>query len=84
MIKTLEYIEATSLIPQQWSSDFWMIFSETSEFTWGDNNRSLVTASRFLDEFLRLDVDDFATQEEYDDFVNTLENLGETYIDLEN
>lgn len=47
-------------------------------FTWGDNNRSLVTASSILNHL------DNTTVEVPDDFRERLENLGEMYVDLEN
>jgi hypothetical protein len=97
--KTCEYVEASTLVPEAWNS-FWGVISENAPFSWGDNNRSLVTASDFKRHVVaRMDVcepdagepdeTDSALEEpilfsEYMTFLYTLDELGETYIDLEN
>lgn len=87
-IQTVEFYNVTDLVPEEWGSWFWGLVSGDAPFSWGDNNRTLVTASRFYDhcneklEFVVEDGD--VTQDEVDAFLKTIEDLGETYIDLEN
>jgi len=59
------------------------LLSYTNRFTWGDNNRSLVTAARIL-EALDLAAADGEEQKQVDIVIKRLESLGETYVDLEN
>ena len=89
--QTCEFIEATTLIPNNWTNWFWGLISESAPFSWGDNNRSLVCCCDFLEHVKNMiDIDDLIedgckiTQEEYDEFCEKLESLGTTYIDLEN
>jgi len=88
MRKTVEIIEVTSLVPKEWVNWFYGLISENAPFSWGDNNRTLVTASRFHTHvFGCLDLaieDEDVSQEDVDSFLEMLEGLGETYIDLEN
>jgi len=83
-----EFVEATDLVPKKMRSWFWDRFSENASFSFGDNNRTLITAERFADhakDVMEMAVEDgCATQEEADKFLAVLEALGQTYIDLEN
>jgi len=85
---TCEFVEVTSLVPKDWVEWFWWLISESAPFTWGDLNRALVTASDFsrhCEDCLLDAADDFSVpQEDIDTFLSVLENLGETYVDLEN
>lgn len=85
---TCEFVEVTSLVPENWTSWFWTTISESAPFSWGDNNRSLVCACDFLRHCKDvIDVDDEeieVSQSELDEFFERLESLGATYIDLEN
>jgi hypothetical protein len=85
------YIEASDLVPKEWVNWFWGLISESAPFSWGDNNRTFVTASRFLNHVSNAleTVKDFPeegdpTEEEIDNFLKVIDELGETYIDLEN
>lgn len=87
-LQTCEFVPITTLVPDHWRAWFWDQLSESAPFSWGDNNRALVTAERVLEHcerFLPNMVEDGAlTEAENADFVATLERLGLTYIDLEN
>jgi hypothetical protein len=81
-------VEVSELVPKHWTEWFWCYISESAPFTWGDLNRALVTASDFrrhCDDCL-LDAADEqdVPQGDIDDFLQTLDDLGETYVDLEN
>ena len=86
--ETVELIPLTSLVPDEWTHWFYGRISEDAPFSWGDNNRTLVTASRLLSHAIdRLDdvsVDEGVPQEDVDFFLKTIEGLGEAYVDLEN
>lgn len=78
-VRSCSYIAATDLVPPLWRRWFWGLISEDAPFSWGDNNLSLVRASRFADHCEdRLDDGPATTR-----FINKLRALGETYIDLE-
>lgn len=86
-IETCQFIPVTSIVPKQWGDWFYGTLSEGAPFTWGDNNRSLVSKSRFLQhvqDVLILGENDL-TQEDFDEFIKTVESIDdEIYIDLEN
>ena len=88
------YIPLSSLVPKEWVEWFYGCLSESSPFTWGDCNRSLVTASRFFtnasevidmqEGFMEDPAQAVTLREEADIFLGTIAGLGETYIDMEN
>jgi hypothetical protein len=87
-LETCSFIPASRLVPTDWIRWFWEAISENAPFSWGDNNRSMVTASCFA-----LHCEDAATERAEDEgvpsedwiaFMEMLYGLGETYIDLEN
>jgi len=99
-LEAVEFIPVSSVVPGEWTEWFWETFTEDAPpFTWGDNNRSLVTAARFkahvksaipvvptnTDESAFKLVDNYGiTHREYRDFMDELTALGDTYIDMEN
>jgi hypothetical protein len=88
LIKKVAFIELTDIVPNDWASWFYQLVSEGAPFSFGDNNRTLVTASRFLDHWAaNMDIpieDGDITEDEANNFSTMLESFGETYIDLEN
>jgi hypothetical protein len=78
-IQTCQFISVTHVVPKSMAETLWEKISENAPFSWGDNNRSLVTASSFADHCQeRLD-----DSQESQDFLSKLRELGETYLDLE-
>lgn len=62
------------------SEGFYASLSDDAPFSWGDNNRTLVTAQRIMNHMAERGMD-----EEYPEVYNTLASLPEgSYIDLEN
>jgi hypothetical protein len=57
---------------------FWALISENAPFSWGDNNRSMVTASSLADH-----CQDRLDGEGVDDLLQSMRDLGEIYVDLE-
>jgi len=85
----VKFFEITSIVPSDWSHWFFQAISENAPFSWGDNNRTLVTAERLHDhcvDALEDATGDFEgiNQVDIDNFLRQLEELGQTYIDLEN
>ena len=82
---TCEFVLASQLIPARvdnfgWREEFWCAISDNAPFSWGDNDRTMVTASRVADHCQnRLDDSPRAKR-----LLKKLWDLGETYIDLEN
>jgi len=62
------------------SEGFYQTLSDDAPFSWGDNNRTLVTAQRIMNHMVERGMD-----EDYPEVYNTLASLPEgSYIDLEN
>lgn len=60
-------------------AEFWCLISDNAPFSWGDNNRTLVTASSLANHCQdRLD-----DRPSYLNLLQSLRELGETYVDLE-
>jgi hypothetical protein len=59
----------------------WDLFSDLSKFSWGDNNRSLVSARRIYE--VMHDADDGCLAQ-VTEVLFRLEKLGDTLVDLEN
>ena len=85
---TCEFVEATALIPREWDAWFWVKISDNAPFSWGDNDRSMVCACDFRrhceDRLLDAAYDEDVPQEEIDQFLEMLGELGTLYVDLEN
>ena len=89
--ETCKFIPISKLVPKKWMGWFYDVISQNAPFTWGDNNRTLITANRLanhakecLDNDLDNDHDDLTTQKEADKWVAEVRKLGATLIDLEN
>jgi len=78
-VQTCQFISATDLVPKSWGGFFWELISEDAPFSWGDNNRSLVTAADFADHCAAR-LDDSPKVQQWLDEVRA---LGQRYIDLE-
>lgn len=78
-IQTCEFISVTHLVPRGWSEWFWEAISQNAPFSWGDNNRSLVTAS----DFARHCEECLDNSPKVKRFLTKVRTLGEMYIDLE-
>jgi hypothetical protein len=88
-IKTCQFIEANELVPPEWTPWFWSAVSENAPFSWGDNNRSMITALDFAihcEEALELHATSSSKvkSSEVTTFIKVLRSLGDMYIDLEN
>lgn len=90
-IKSCSFIELSDIVPAEWRDWFYTAISENAPFSWGDNNRTLVTASSLYDHIddALFDAEEVHDEEgentkEYNQFLSMLAGLGETYIDLEN
>lgn len=85
-VETCRFIPVSSVVPAAWRSWFWQLVSEDAPFSWGANNRTLVTASAFFDHCsARLDDagESQKRQREITKWLEFVSSLGETYIDLE-
>lgn len=90
-IQTTEFVDIIDIAPGHWSDWFYSDISNSAPFSWGDNDRTLVTAARLLkhiEDTLR-DNDNFETlvhgDEELEQLKLVLQQLGEKniYINLE-
>lgn len=87
-VEVCEFVPVSEVVPEEWREWFWAELSEDAPFSWGDNNRSLVTASDFKQHcrktFGAIDVSDHGvSQEVVDHFLEVLDDLGTMYLDLE-
>lgn len=78
-IQTCEFISATDLVPEDWVGWFWELISENAPFSWGDNNRSLITANYFAKHCEKC----LDKSKESKQFIDKLYKLKDLYIDLE-
>ena len=81
-IQECRFVAATDLVPKKWTGWFWEGFSSNAPFSWGDNNRSMITVARFVthaqETFGEDDIKGF------DKWVKETLMLGELlYVDLE-
>lgn len=80
-IQTCEYIALTDIISDD-LGDCWELIAENAPFTWGDNDRTLVTASRLHDHIADM-LDECPKKKAVKRVLAVLDALGETYVDLE-
>jgi len=85
-INTVNYVDATDIIPKDWNHWFWASLSESSTVTFGDNDHSLINAERFLFELENIidNYEEFYTEEQVNSIKETIADLIEkdVYIDL--
>jgi len=83
--KTLKFIPASQIIPVT-ANWFWHIFSTDAPFSWGDNDLTLIKASRFAEHFenrMDLFIEEEITIEELKAILEQIKKLGDNYIGLE-
>jgi len=80
-LRSCKFVHLTDLVPDDmhWIYD---ALSDNAPFSWGDNDRTLVHASRVAEHVH--DMLDRETSETVTQFLKQLDGLGEIYIDLEN
>jgi hypothetical protein len=77
------FVNASDIIPEEITREFWSVLSENAPFSWGDNNKSLVCAID-LAHHLREIEDNFGfPTETLNAILQELDSLEETYVDLE-
>lgn len=81
-----QFVAVTNLVPEEWRHWFFEAISTDAPFSWGDNNRTMVTRDRFLDHALkRMEEWEELTENEIEAWKERVEALPEgVYIDLEN
>ena len=79
------FLKGSDIVPDEWDT-FWDVISESAPFSWGDNNRTLVTLQDFLDHAEKcLIFDPDYKHEEIEEWVEYWRKLsGDIYVDLEN
>lgn len=92
-IQTCNFVCVTDIVPKEWTNWFFDMLSEDSPFSWGDNNRSLVSVERFsnfvidqLNDILIDNDNENLTEDDIENFEDILDELQKknVYIDLEN
>lgn len=83
LVRATEFVHLTDVVPPQWRGWFFTMLAETNQFTWGDNNRSMVTAHTIAlvaeDSF-----DGGTTLSAFQSWLRKMRRLGDMYVDLEN
>lgn len=51
-VQTCKFVCVTDLVPEEWNGWFYDLISEDAPFSWGDNNRTMVSAERFAEHVL--------------------------------
>ncbi len=86
-IQTCQYVPVTTIVPKKWSGWFYGALSEGAPFSWGDNNRTMVSPERFIKhvEDVVIVGENWVSAQDRDEFFATIKSLGDdVYIDLEN
>lgn len=86
--QTCEFVPVSEVLPQTWRPWFMGAVLDSSPFSWGGNNRSLVTADLFAD-WVEQHYDIVVGDHEvpacaFASFMRKLRRMLQTYIDLEN
>lgn len=88
LIEEVKCVAMSEVMPEEWHSWIFCALSENAPFSWGDNNKTLINADRFMDHLV--ETLDFHDQEKnIEDFresvIDTLNYLSNKniYIDLE-
>ena len=82
-VETCSFVKASDLF--KGLNDLWEQFIETNpNCTWGDNNRSLVTADLFIDHFDSIGEYDEEQMAILRERIADLIEGDQTYVDLEN
>ena len=89
IMEAVEFIPLSSLVPAPWDEWFYNAISENAPFSWGDNNRTLVTADRLARHCDRVGLADYLGntkkgKKAVERFMKMLGDFGTTYVDLEN
>jgi len=50
LVEEVKHVAMSQIIPEDWEHWFFDALSQSSNFTWGDANFTLVHADRFMDE----------------------------------
>jgi len=85
-VMSTEFVCVTKIVPKKWRGWFYDVISTDAPFSWGDNNRTMITAARFADhcEECIEPEDGVPTIKEKEKFIAMLRDLGQMYVDLEN
>lgn len=91
-IRTCKYIPLTDIVPLSWNSFFYAELAQDAPFSWGDNNKTLVTATRIADhvdgfasewKFTPRDPDPYLRPVYVKRWLKAVRDLGNTLIDLD-
>jgi hypothetical protein len=88
--KMVTFHDITNIVPENWHSWFFGRISENAPFSWGDNNRTLITMDRLIphleDTFDASELEEYGvTKEEWYSYIEYLASFTPmTYVDLEN
>ena len=97
-VRATEFVHLSDLVPEQWKDWFYPQFSETNEVTFGDANRTMITAEYLADIVQDMDIggvtksqtknyieiEDNTTESAMREWLKKVRRLGQIYVDLEN
>lgn len=92
-VQTCKFVPVTDVVPEKWRPWFFEGFVDGADFSWGDNNRTMITKDRFAEhaeDFLFSMYDDEkeqrkVTEDEIGEWLNKVRAIpADVYIDLEN
>lgn len=86
LIEICPFVPLSEIVPKNCGEGFWSTLSENAPFSWGDNNRTLIKASRLkthCQECISY-LDDEKTIKEFEKIIQSLKELEDIDIDLEN
>ena len=83
-VMATEFVRITDLVPERWQEWFFCQLSETSRVTWGDANRTMITAEWLADIVQDMDMDRVGTTSgAMREWLKKVRRLNQMYVDLE-
>lgn len=85
-VYSIEFIQISDVVPQEWFSWFWEVIADGAPFTWGDNDYSIIAIADFInwcERVLDPDEEGIPPQAELDAFYKKLRSFNNTWLDLE-
>ena len=89
--RSVKVVDITNLVPEEWDWFWDMLSSSNPDFSFGDNNLTLIQAqrfARFIDdafEWFSQGADDVASQEDWKVFIDEIWGLSkdQIYVNME-
>jgi hypothetical protein len=85
-VQTCKFVPVSSLVPDSWGLWFYDAITQDAPFSWGDNNRTMITAQRFYGHcWSRIRGEGYVNEGAFKSWLKKIDRLPpDMLIDLEN